>query len=109
MERSGGWENGVNVRGEQNDRAGAVGGDVCGWQSTEDVSRGIDFDAAETYLRESPGQPLGASLLAVSGRGNRDKLDLPVHDGFGIRVQPGEGGVNRSLRGEGRDARERRG
>ena len=83
--------------------------EVCGGQSAEDVSGGIDLDAAETNLRESPGQPLGARLLAVSGRRNRDELNLPVHDGFGIGVQPGEGSVNRPLRGEGCDARERRG
>jgi len=109
MKRSRGWEDGVNVRGEQNDRAGAVGRKACGGQSAEDVSGGIDFDVAETDLHESLGQPLGAGLFAVSGCRNRDKLDLPVHDGFRIRVQPGEGGVNRSLRGEGSDARERRG
>jgi len=109
-ERSVGREHSVNVRGEQNDRASAVCGSAAadGGQNAEDVSGCVDLDAAETDLSEALGEPPGARLLAMSRRGNRDQLDLPIHDGFGIGVQPGEGGVNRSLRGEGSNARERR-
>ena len=83
-------------------------GRFVGRQNAEDVASSVNLDIAETDLREALGEPLRASLFAVGGRGNGDQLDLPIHDGFGIGVQPGKGGVDGPFCSEGSDARERR-
>lgn len=108
MDGSGGRKNGVDVGGEKDDRAGAVGGHVCRRQDAEDIGDSINLDVAETNLREALGEPFCASLLSMSGRGDCHDFELPIHDGFWIGVQPGEGSVNGPFCSEGSDARERR-
>jgi len=106
MDRSSGGKNGVNVRRKENDGTGAIGGHAFSRQEAEDIADGVDLDIAQACLNEALGQPLGAFALTVRRSGDGHESHLPIHDGFGIGVEPGECGVNGPLRGEGSDARE---
>ena len=63
-------------------------------------------------MSELEGYPCGAGLLAKGGGRDSDQGGLPVHDGFGVVVQPGKSGVDGTQggqfgdTGEGRAARE---
>jgi len=80
--------------------AGAFRRQVSGWNKSDDVARGVDFDRAQADFAETFRKPLRARLLLVGRRGDRNQLRLSIHDGLGVAVQPREGGVNRALRGE---------
>jgi len=108
VERRIGWKNGVKVGREDDDRAGALGGQMGGGKKAEDIARGVGFNAGDAGLGKAGREPLGAGFFAKGRGGDGGEICLPVHDGFGIAVKPGEGGVDRAAGGECRDLGESR-
>ena len=98
----------IEVRGEDDHGAGALGGQLGGEQPAQDIAHGIGFHLAEAGRGEAGCKPRRPGLFSEGRSGNGYQLRLPVHDFAGISVQPGEGGVNRALGSERRDAGEGR-
>ena len=55
IERGGGGKNCVEMRGENDDGAGAVGGKMGGGNESDDVADGVDVDVGETDFSEASG------------------------------------------------------
>src|SRR5262249_27424884 len=83
-------KDGVEMRGEHDDRTGALGRKTGGRQNADHVADGVDLDASKAGGSELPAEPLGALLLAVEWRGDGDTLGLPVHDFLRIGMEPGK-------------------
>ncbi len=100
IERRIGGKHRIKMRRKQNHRPGILRRQFRGREHSQHIARGIGFYGADAGFSESRGQPSRALLLAVRGRGNAHQIDLPIHEGFGICVQPGECRVNRPLRSQ---------
>ncbi len=103
-----GREDGIEMRGENYDGAGACGVEVRGGKKGQHVADFVGFDGVQADFCEALGQPSGARLLAERRCGNFAELGLPIEDGFRIGVEPCEGGVHGAHSGQCSDAREGR-
>jgi hypothetical protein len=106
-ERSRG-KNGVEVRGEDHDGSGAVGGKMGSRDESDDIAEFVNVDVGEADFSETGGEPAGASFLSEGRGGDGDEFSLAIDEGFGIVMHPRECGMYRSLRGDGRYASEGR-
>lgn len=95
---------GIEMRGENDDRAGTLRGKLLGGEKSEDVADRVRLQMLEPRLGKARGEPLGASFFTEGRRGNCDEICLPIHDRFWIAVEPGESGMDRPLRGQRRDS-----
>ena len=86
MERSAGRKDGIEMRRKQDRRAGALRGQIRCGQNCQHVAGGVGLHAIQACFEESRREPLRTLLLAVQWRGNAHQIDLPIHDGLGIRV-----------------------
>ena len=79
-------KDGIEMRRKQDRRAGALRGQIRCGQNCQHIAGGVGLHAIQACFEESRREPLRTLLLAVQWRGNAHQIDLPIHDGFGIRV-----------------------
>ena len=103
IERRIGGKHGVKVSRENNKRAGAVGVEIGRIEKAENVTHFIGLDVGEPDFDESLRKPAPAGSLPEWRSRNRHHRELPVHDGFGIPMEPGEGRMRLPPGGDCRD------
>ena len=106
IEWRGGGEDGVEMRGEDDDGTGAVSGKMRRGDEADDVADSVSVDVDESDLGEASGEPIRTSFFAEGWRGNGDEFGLAIDEGLGVVVHPCERSVNRALSGDCRDAGE---
>ena len=114
IERRRGGKDSIEMRGKNDDGAGAFGGKMWRGYESDDVADGVGLNVGETDFGEACGDPFGAGFFSEGRRGNGDEFGLAIDEGLGIVVHPRERSMNGALRGdcryasEGRAAREDR-
>jgi len=86
VERRIGRKDGVNMSGEDDDRAGAVRGKIAGGQVSKHIADGVDLDVRKAGFAKAITGPGRASVLAKRRPRDGDQVHLPVHHALGIAV-----------------------
>ncbi len=81
-EGRGGGEDGIEMRGEDDDGAAALGGKLRGRDDGDDIADGVGGDGGQAGFFEEGGDGAAAGVFTEGRSGNGDQLGLPVHDGL---------------------------